>query len=323
MTKRIHLAAAILTTLNIVTFFLFLYLPIYSFANEIRKVDFAEYSNKVAALNSACGSKSMPSFSGFCISQEYGRATYNNPTQTSITIGLGIASFEYFYSVCEHSDFSSANEALVKIKPVLDATKYFEEMKIQKEALDNYVGHFYFCRTKGENDATILNRLKWFEYMTGRYSAGAAGGNGSVGNIVTGNKSTEYAASVGNERLSLTCDGSAMIDTACFIRVSSSGSVQPVRFITQPTRYSHLLWKGVEKALAPEQRWLSASDIPALRELTLDQCHPAAESKGVSGDLLQLCIPSDSSKVVLFMRGLCDRCDFEPIVLEKQDRREP
>lgn len=320
MTQRTHLAAAILA---IATFFLFLCLPIFSFASEIRKIDFGDYSNKVAALNSACGSKGMPSFSGFCLSQEYGKTTYNNPTQTSITVGLEIASFEYFYSACEHSDFPSASEALVKIKRVLDAAKYFEELKIQKEALENYVGRFYFCRAKRDNDATILNRLKWFEYMTGRYAAGTAGGNGSASSIVTGNKSTEYAASVGNERLSLICDGSGMIDTTCFIRVGSSGSVQPVRFITQPTRYSHLLRKGVEKAFTPEQSRLSASDIPLLRELALDQCHPAAESKGVSGDLLQLCIPSDSSKVVLFMRGLCDRCDFEPVVLEKQDRHVP
>lgn len=323
MTKRNHPAATILATLNIATFFFFLYLPIYSFAGEIRKVDFAEYSNKIAALNLACGSKSMPSFSGFCLSQEYGEATHNNPTQTSITVGLEIASFEYFYSACEHSYFSSANEALVKIKRVLDAGKYFEEIKGQKEALENYVGRFYFCRTRSENDTTILNRLKWFEYMAGMYSADTAVGNGSVSNIVTGNKSTEYAASVGNEHLSLICDGLGMIDTACLIRFGSSGSAQPVRFITQPTRYNHLLREGVEKALAPEQRRPSASDISVLRELPLDQCHPAAESGGVSGDLLQLCIPSDSSKVVLFMRGLCDRCDFEPVVLEKQDRHEP
>lgn len=293
-------------------------LPISSLADGIRKVDFAEYSNKVTALSSACGSKGISSFSGFCLSQEYGKVAYNNSTQTSITLGLEIASFEYFYSSCEHSDSYSESDALVNIKKVLDAAKYFEEIKNQKEALENYVGRFYFCRTKIENDATILNRLKWFEYMSGRYSAGTAHGNGSASNIIA-RKSTEYAAGIGNERLSLRCNGSAMVDAACLIRIGSSGSVQPVRFIAQSTRYSHLLQKGIEKALAPEQRLRrpSASDIPLLRELALDQCHPAAESQGMSGDLLQLCIPADSSRVVLFMRGLCDRCDFEPIVLER------
>lgn len=163
----------------------FLCLPIYSHATEIRKVDFAEYSHKATALNSACGSKGMPSFSGFCLSQEYGKVSLDNPAQTSITIGLEIASFEYFYSRCEHSDFSSASDTLVKAKKVLDATKYFEEIKIQKEALENYVGRFYACKTKIENDATVLNKLKWFEYMSGKYSAGPVGSNSSASNIIS------------------------------------------------------------------------------------------------------------------------------------------
>lgn len=320
MKQRTDLAAA---TLSIATFFFFICLQVNSFASEIRKIDYAEYSSKVAALNSACGPKGMPSFSGFCLSQEYGKTTDNTPTQTSITVGLEIASFEYFYGACEHSDFPSASEALGKIKRVLDAAKYFEEMKIQKEALENYVGRFYFCRTKSENDATILNKLKWFEYMTRKYTEGAAGGNGSASRIVIGNTSTEYAASEGNERLSLICDQSGMIDSACFIRLASSGSVLPVRFMAQLTRFSHLLRESVKKASVPEQSRLRASDIALLRGLTLDQCHPAADSEGLSGDMLQLCIPSDSSKVALFIRGLCDRCEFEPIVLEKRDRHVP
>jgi hypothetical protein len=295
-------------------------LPISCLADGIRKVDFAEYSDKVKTLSSACGSKGMPSFSGFCLSQEYGKVAYDNPIQTSITLGLEIASFEHFYSSCEHSDAPSASDALVKAKKVLDAAKYSEEIKPQKEALENYVSRFYFCKTKTENDATVLNRLKWFEYMSGKYSASTSGGNGSLSNVVVSDVSTKYTATMGNERLSLICNGTAMLDTACLIRFGSSGGVQPVRFITQSTRYSHLLRKGIEKALAPEQgpRRPSASDIPLLRELPVDRCHPAAESQGMSGDLLQLCIPSDLSKVVLFMRGLCDLCDFEPVVLEIQ-----
>jgi hypothetical protein len=299
---------------------IFLCLPFCSLANEIRQIGFTEYSNKAIALNSACGSKGMPSFSGFCLSQEYGKVSLDNPTQTSITIGLKIASFEHFYSSCDHSDFSSANDALVKAKNVLDAAKYVQETETQTEALENYVGRFYACKTKVENDATIVKALKWFEYMSGRYPASIAGGSGSASVVVTGNKSTEYTAGIGNDRLSLSCNGSAMVDTACLIKIGSSGSAQPARFMGQPTRYSHLLRKGVEKALASEQhlRRSSSSDISLLRELALDKCHPAADSQGMSGDLLQLCTPADSSRVVLFIRGLCDRCDFEPFILEKQ-----
>jgi len=131
-----------------------------------------------------------------------------------------------------------------------------------------------------------------------------------------------FAVVMGNERLTLTCDGPTVVDTPCSIGMSSSRSTQPVRFTAPGTRYrySHLLKQGVEKVLENQQHPLrpSASDIQLLRSLALDKCHPADETGGISGDLLQLCIPQDSSSVVLFMRGLCDRCDFEPIVLKKQ-----
>jgi hypothetical protein len=134
-----------------------------------------------------------------------------------------------------------------------------------------------------------------------------------------------FAAVMGNERLMLTCDGTTVIETPCRMGADSSGSplpVQSVRFVAPGTRYRypHLLKQGLEKILENKQNSLypSASDISLLRSLALDKCHPADESGGMSGDLLQLCIPPDSSSIVLFMRGLCDRCDFQPIVLKKQ-----
>lgn len=298
----------------------FLCPPILSFSGEIQKIDSAEYRRKYAAQEAACASKGMPSHFGFCTSREHGRVIHDDPTQISIVIGQQIASFEYFYTNCEHSDFSYASDVLAKAKRVFDVEKFYDETKAQKEALENHVGRFKYCKTKTENDAAVLNDLRWFENMIGRYSARTSGGDGSVGNFVTSSNSTEYSAGIGNERLSLICNGSAMVGTDCLIKVGSSRGTQSLRFIAQPTRYSHLLRKGIEKALAADQpnRRLNAIDVPLLRDLALDQCHPAAESRGVSGDLLQLCIPADSSRVVLFMRGLCDRCDFEPVVLEKQ-----
>lgn len=130
-----------------------------------------------------------------------------------------------------------------------------------------------------------------------------------------------FAAVMGKERLTLTCDGPMVVDTPCDLGMGSSGNTQ-VRFVAPGTRYRypHLLKQGLERVLDDKQHRLrpSDSDIPILRSLALDKCHPADESGGVSGDLLQLCLSPNSSSVVLFMRGLCDRCDFEPIVLKKQ-----
>jgi hypothetical protein len=131
-----------------------------------------------------------------------------------------------------------------------------------------------------------------------------------------------FAAEVDNERLTLTCEGPTVVETPCRIGVGSSGNTEPVRFTAPGTRYRypHLLKQGLETVLEDRQHRLrpSDSDVPLLRGLALDKCYPADESGSLSGDLLQLCIPADSTSVVLFMRGLCDRCGFEPIVLKKQ-----
>ena len=129
-----------------------------------------------------------------------------------------------------------------------------------------------------------------------------------------------FIASSGNDRLTLTCEGTALVDTSCRIEMGkgASGEAMPVRFATQPTRYVHLLKLGIEKAVGNRQSSfrLDASDIPLVRGLALDKCHPDAD---YFGDMFQLCLPAGSSaSVVLFVRGLCDRCDFEPVVLKKQ-----
>lgn len=131
--------------------------------------------------------------------------------------------------------------------------------------------------------------------------------------------SETFISGAESERFTLTCDGRQVLDTPCFITINSSGATQ-VRFSTETTHYAHLLKQGMEKALDEKQQRLrpTVSDISLLKELSLEQCHPAKESDGLSGDLLQLCVASSSSSVVLFMRGLCDRCVFQPLVLKKQ-----
>ena len=129
-----------------------------------------------------------------------------------------------------------------------------------------------------------------------------------------------FAVTSGKDRLALTCQGAGVTDTSCSIAMGqgSPGEAMPVRFTTKPTRYAHLLKVGIEKAVESKRPSfpLDARDISLLRGLALDKCHPGADE---SADLFQLCMPGgSSSSVVLFARGACDRCDFEPYVLRKR-----
>ena len=129
-----------------------------------------------------------------------------------------------------------------------------------------------------------------------------------------------FSAVVGKERLTLTCDGALVVDTPCRLEVGASTPVA-VQFAAGGTeyRYPHLLKRGLEKVLekGPHPRRPADSEIALLRGLDLRKCHPAVRSGSLSGDIVQLCVSEDPSRVVLFMRGLCDRCDFEPVVLRK------
>ena len=166
-------------------------LPIYSSADEARRIYFAEYKNKITALNSGCNTtKGCLVFLTYVLSKEYGKISYSNPTQTSIGLGLEVASFELFYGhYCEHSNFSSASDALVKTKKLLDAEKYYEEIKTQKEALENYVSHHYFCKTKVENRRNHFEQTKVVRIYEGRVFRRHCSGNGSVSNIISGDES--------------------------------------------------------------------------------------------------------------------------------------
>lgn len=147
------------------------FIPAGSHAATIGKVDFKAYSDKVNILNAVCKEQGKSGFSGFCLTRAYGPTKLEDTGgQTSIGLALEIASLERFYSSCEHS-VVPASDLLAKAKAIFEAQKYFEEIKPQEEALQNYTGQFYFCGGKNENDATISKRLEWLEYMSQKYSA--------------------------------------------------------------------------------------------------------------------------------------------------------
>lgn len=160
-----------------------------SHAEGIQQVGFTEYVEKVNALSARCKEEGKPSFSGFCTSREYGSASYDKPTRTSIGMGLEISAFEHFYASCEHTEIASVETKLAAARSVLDAGKFADEMRPQKEALQNYAGRFYFCKSKQENDATIAARLKWFDYMIAQYSESRAAQESQPSRLVSSGKS--------------------------------------------------------------------------------------------------------------------------------------
>ncbi len=148
-----------------ITFVLFLLLPIFASSADSQRISFSEYDKKIHSLASDCASKGMPTFSGFCLSQKY-----DNQTTTSITGALQLISYETFYNKCEHSDFTERNDLLTKTLNIEDTKRFYEEMKPQREAVENYSDYFDFCKTKDENDLSISKKLKWFEYMVDKTS---------------------------------------------------------------------------------------------------------------------------------------------------------
>jgi hypothetical protein len=127
-----------------------------------------------------------------------------------------------------------------------------------------------------------------------------------------------FSALMEGQSLTLACEGTGVVDVPC--RVEMPAGKSQVRFTSDATKYAHLLKDGVEQAIANKElkARLGDPEIALLRGLALDKCHPAASTGDMSGDLLQLCVPPDSSAVVLFVRGLCDRCEFQPVILRRQ-----
>ena len=139
--------------------------PIVSYSAEAQRINFNEYKNKSDSLAVECKSKGMSTFSGFCLSQQY-----DKQTTTSITVALQLISYEKFYSKCEHTDFSNRNELLIQSLNIEAAKMFYEEMKPQKEAIENYSDYFDVCKSKEENSLAVSSKLKWFEYMIDKSS---------------------------------------------------------------------------------------------------------------------------------------------------------
>lgn len=141
--------------------------------------------------------------------------------------------------------------------------------------------------------------------------------------LATVASAVEYATELDGNRLSLACEDAAAVDTPCRIGTKDNPSVMEVRFGSGRTRYAHLLKRGIEKTIAEpgNPAKFGEPEIRFLRALALEQCHDAVEPGPAAWDTLQLCRPADDSRVVLFMRGLCDRCEFTPVIMKREGAR--
>ncbi|MGZ5180273.1 MAG: hypothetical protein ACXWC6_18480 [Ramlibacter sp.] len=61
---------------------------------------------------------------------------------------------------------------------------------------------------------------------------------------------------------------------------------------------------------------LAAADQPVLRAVAASAASACVGDKD-HPDMVALCAPEAGGSIVLFLRGLCDRCRFEPVVLRK------
>jgi Fe-S cluster biogenesis protein NfuA len=128
-----------------------------------------------------------------------------------------------------------------------------------------------------------------------------------------------YSGGEAGDKLFLNCQGRSLIATPCKLGTEPS-SMDAIVFTADPTRYGHMLKDSIARTLADQKNVVhkQPADVKVLRELVVEKCNPAAQSDSGLGELVQICVPSNPAKVVIFMRGLCDRCEFEPIVLTRE-----
>jgi len=137
-----------------------LLLPIFANSAASPRIDFNEYKNRLGELAVECAPLGRQAFTGFCLTQKY-----DNQTNTSIAVALQLIGYEDFSDKCDHTDFSSRKDLLTQAMHIEDTKQFYEEMKSQKAAIKNYSDYFNVCKAREENDLSISNKLKWFEYM--------------------------------------------------------------------------------------------------------------------------------------------------------------
>jgi hypothetical protein len=132
----------------------------------------------------------------------------------------------------------------------------------------------------------------------------------------------ESAADPTGATLKFSCESELGISSRCRLAFGKGPQVQSTAttFTSAPDYLMALIREAARKSLenpSPKAPPFSDEDRAALAQVNLTgkSCFSSVEMS----DLLVACSPQDSSReqAVLFIRGLCDGCSFDPIPIKR------
>jgi len=144
---------------------LVLFLPFSAYSAVPAKLTYKEYSSEVQKMAAECAAKSMPHFSGMCVTEKYGGST-----ATALTVSSEVHRFERYLERCENSHLFNGQAAQNYAFKIAKVKMFYEEMAIQTDALELNSRYSNDCKTVADNDAEIARRLRWFADMSAKYS---------------------------------------------------------------------------------------------------------------------------------------------------------
>jgi hypothetical protein len=124
------------------------------------------------------------------------------------------------------------------------------------------------------------------------------------------------------------CQGSTIVGNDCLFRMEGGGrpaEANSQAFFVPMTSQQQYLRRLVSISAQgvlndpkkPREAPVAEIDMPAIESISSNQDACFAERQYY--DLMVACAPSNlrDKLVVVFFRGLCDRCEFQPVVLRK------
>jgi len=123
----------------------------------------------------------------------------------------------------------------------------------------------------------------------------------------------------------LDCEGPSWLAATCELwqkpvrgtrSVVTKMRLQPLGGTYLPALLAESAGSKLREPASSKTPALGASDQPVLRAVAASATAACVGDKD-HPDMVALCAPEAGGSIVLFLRGLCDRCRFEPVVLRK------